>query len=279
MSREQNRREFFKTAGVAAAAASLAPSGWAEAKRGRAEMRLGLASYTLRRFGVGETIAITKRLGLSNLCLKSMHMPLDASAEEIRVRAAKVRAAGIDLYTAGVIYMTNASEVQQAFTYAQTAGLKMIVGVPEYSLVELCNQKIKETGIMLAIHNHGPGDQRYPSPGDVYSRIRSLDPRMGLCLDIGHTMRNNEDPSQAAKKYFDRLLDVHIKDVSAASKEGTTVEIGRGVIDIPRFLKTLLKLGYKGVLALEYEKNEEDPEPGSAESVGYIRGVLATLQS
>ncbi|HNS73442.1 MAG TPA: sugar phosphate isomerase/epimerase [bacterium] len=279
MSREQNRREFFKTAGVAAAAASLAPSGWAEAKRGRAEMRLGLASYTFRRFGVGETIAITKRLGLSNLCLKSMHMPLDASAEEIRVRAAKVRAAGIDLYTAGVIYMTNASEVQQAFTYAQTAGLKMIVGVPEYSLVELCNQKIKETGIMLAIHNHGPGDQRYPSPGDVYSRIRSLDPRMGLCLDIGHTMRNNEDPSQAAKKYFDRLLDVHIKDVSAASKEGTTVEIGRGVIDIPRFLKTLLKLGYKGVLALEYEKDEEDPEPGSAESVGYIRGVLATLQS
>ena len=277
MSREQNRRDFFKTAGAAAVAAALAPAGLAEAKRGKAEMPLGLASYTFRKFSTEETIAITKRLGLSKLCFKSMHMPLDASAADIRATAEKVKAAGIDLYTAGVIYMTNAAEVQQAFTYAQTAGLKMIVGVPEYPLLELCDQKIKETGIMLAIHNHGPGDQRYPSPGDVYSRICNLDPRMGLCLDIGHTMRNNEDPSQAAKKYFDRLLDVHIKDVSAASKEGTTVEIGRGVIDIVRFLKTMLKLGYTGVLSLEYEKDAQAPLPGSAESIGYIRGVLAAL--
>jgi sugar phosphate isomerase/epimerase len=73
------------------------------------------------------------------------------------------------------------------------------------------------------------------------------------------------------------LLDVHIKDVSAASKEGRTVEIGRGVIDIPRFLRTLLRLNYKGTVSFEFEKDADDPLPGVAESLGYVRGVLAVI--
>jgi sugar phosphate isomerase/epimerase len=75
----------------------------------------------------------------------------------------------------------------------------------------------------------------------------------------------------------DRLLDVHIKDVTAATKDGETVEIGRGIIDIPKFLRTLSRLRYAGTLSFEYEKDEKDPLPGLAESVGYIRGVMAAL--
>jgi sugar phosphate isomerase/epimerase len=70
---------------------------------------------------------------------------------------------------------------------------------------------------------------------------------------------------------------VHIKDVTAAAKEGGTIEIGRGVIDIPKFLKTLIKLNYKGSVSFEFEKDGKDPLPGVAESVGYVRGVLATI--
>jgi sugar phosphate isomerase/epimerase len=77
--------------------------------------------------------------------------------------------------------------------------------------------------------------------------------------------------------FADRLLDVHIKDVSAAAAEGTTVEIGRGVINIPKFVKTLLDIRYSGVVSFEYEKDEQDPLPGIAESVGYVRGVLDIL--
>ena len=53
--------------------------------------------------------------------------------------------------------------------------------------------------------------------------------------------------------------------------------MGRGVIDIPRFLKTLLQLNYQGNVAFEFEKDETDPLPGVAESVGYTRGVLTVL--
>jgi hypothetical protein len=37
----------------------------------------------------------------------------------------------------------------------------------------------------------------------------------------------------------------------------------------------LLKLNCSGTVALEYEKDKKDPLPGAAESIGYIRGVLA----
>ena len=85
------------------------------------------------------------------------------------------------------------------------------------------------------------------------------------------------DPGDQVERYFDRLLDVHIKDVSSADAKGSTVEIGRGVIDTPKLLKTLIKLKYSGTLHFEHEKDQKDPLPGVAESVGYVRGVLATL--
>jgi sugar phosphate isomerase/epimerase len=70
---------------------------------------------------------------------------------------------------------------------------------------------------------------------------------------------------------------VHIKDVSAADAKGTTVEVGRGVIDIPKLLKSLVKIGYSKTVHFEHEKDAKDPFPGLAESVGYVRGVLASI--
>jgi inosose dehydratase len=136
---------------------------------------------------------------------------------------------------------------------------------------------VKQYDIKVAIHNHGPGDEVYPTPASAYELIKDLDPRIGLCNDVGHTCRSGIDPAVSAAKYADRLLDVHMKDVSAAVREGHTVEVGRGVIDIPKFLRTLVKINYQGIVSFEYEKDENDPLPGLSESVGYVRGVLAVI--
>jgi sugar phosphate isomerase/epimerase len=130
---------------------------------------------------------------------------------------------------------------------------------------------------MLAIHNHGPTDERYPSPESAYKLIAKMDKRMGLCIDVGHTQRLGLDPSVEVERYFDRLYDVHFKDVSSADAKGTTVECGRGVIDIPKLLKTLARLKYSRTLHFEHEKDQKDPFPGVAESIGYVRGVLAAI--
>lgn len=238
---------------------------------------LGIASYTFRAFSLEETIQMTRKLAIKKLCLKSMHLPLDLSPEEIRESAAKVKAAGIDLYGAGVIYMNSPEQVENAWNYAKTAGLDVIIGVPDHELLEQCDQKVKETGIKLAIHNHGPGDENYPSPESVYQKVKGLGPGMGLCVDIGHTVRIGLDPIKEVSRFMDRVLDIHIKDEDKADETGNTCEIGRGVIDIPGFLNMLVKEKYDQVVSFEYEKDEKDPMAGLAESVGYVRAVLDLL--
>ncbi len=236
---------------------------------------LGLASYTFREFDLDTTLAMARRLSLGRICLKDMHLPLSSSDDVIHATIDKVKALGLLPYGCGVVYMTTEAEVDRAFAYAKTGGLGLIVGVPDHALLGRAAERVRETGIVLAVHNHGPGDNRYPTPASILERIGELDPRVGVCLDVGHCRRSGLDPSEEAVRCGARLLDVHMKDVTAATAEGGPVEAGRGVIDIPRFLQTLSGLDYRGTLAFEYEKDGRDPLAGLAESVGYVRGVLA----
>jgi sugar phosphate isomerase/epimerase len=260
--------------GLSGAAATLPFSGFSSDAPAASHLNLGLASYTLRSFKLGDAIKMMLRVGLKNVALKSMHMPLDGSADQVKEAAAKVRAAGLNLYGAGVIYMKTSQEADTAFAYANNAGLQMIIGSPNPELLPQISDLVKKYNIKLAIHNHGPGDNNWSSPNDVYEKIKSMDKRIGLCIDIGHTTRIGQDPSALLEKYADRLYDMHMKDESKAVPEGDTVEIGRGVIDIPKVVATLKKINYQGTVAFEYEKDSDDPLPGLAESVGYVKGVM-----
>ncbi|MEI9944938.1 MAG: sugar phosphate isomerase/epimerase [Chitinophagaceae bacterium] len=273
------RNEFLKLTGlgISGAAAVAVTSSFTD-NTGNApkdlQLKLGLASYTLRALSLDETIRITKKLGLTSISLKSMHMPLESSPADIKKMAEKVRSAGIDLYAAGVIYMKTKQEVDTTFAYAVNAGLNMIVGVPNHDLLQYVEEQVKKTDIKLAIHNHGPGDTLYQSPDDVYAKIKDLDHRIGFCIDIAHVQRIGQDPSAMLLRYKDRLLDMHMKDVIKDEKDAGPIEIGRGMIDIPKVVKTLKKIKYQGYVAFEYEKDEKDPIPGLAESVGYTRGIM-----
>ena len=274
-----SRRKFLQLTGIGIAG-SMLPGKIASGQfnewnlENKLPFELGLASYSLREFSLEETLQMCTRLGLKNIAFKSMHLPLDSDESQINNVVSKVKKAGLNLYGAGVIYMANEEEVDRAFKYAETAGLKVIIGVPEHELLPLVEEKVKEYDIRLAIHNHGPGDKRYPSVESAYEKIRNMDLRMGLCLDIGHTQRLGVDPALAAGQFMDRLHDVHIKDIDKAAAEGQAIEIGRGVIDIPSFLKVLIEKKYSGKVSFEFEKDGNDPLPGLAESVGYVRGCL-----
>ena len=282
------RRDFLQLAGAGMAASLVTAGGRhgasaaedstaAGTPKRQTPFRLGLASYTVRKFPLDEALAMTRRVALDYICLKSFHLALDSTPDEIAAAARQCTEAGIKLYGGGVIRMSNPDDVNQAFEYAKAAGMTTIVGVPAPEVLGLVNEKVKQYDIKVAIHNHGPGDKTYPTPESAYERVKDLDKRIGLCIDIGHTARIGADPVLDAERFADRLHDVHIKDVSAAAKEGKTLEIGRGVIDIPAFLKTLIRINYSGIAAFEYEKDPDDPLPGLAESVGYVRGVLAVI--
>ncbi len=277
-----SRRQFLLLGGTAALAAAasnaIADDTASAANRPMGKsLNLSVASYTFRKFNLDKTIAMTKRAGIQNICLKSCHLPLNAKPDELAATAAKVAAAGLTLYGAGVIDMAKESQVLQSFQYGKAAGLRLLVISPDPKMLPLVEAQVKKHGISAAIHNHGPGDRRFPTPKSAYEAVERLDPRVGLCIDIGHTVRAGADLIDSINRYHDRLLEMHIKDVTEAAPKGQNVPLGRGVIDIVGMIRALLKVDYQGTFSFEWEAEENDPLPGLCECVGYTRGVLATL--
>jgi len=274
------RRQFFKLAGAGILATNLGTLQAAtfietEPAKSVEKFKLGMAGYTFKEFTVEETIKMMNRTRVTNLSLKDFHMPMNSSQEQIDAVLKTFKDAGIDVYTLGVIYMKNNETVDLAFEYAKKAGVKMIVGAPNYELLPYVEKKVKEYDIRLAIHNHGPDNPLYPNASDIWENIKNMDVRMGICIDIGHTQRDGQNPAKDIEKYKSRIFDIHIKDVDKASVEGKTIEMGRGIINIPEVVASIRKIGFTGCCSLEFEKDMKDPLAGIAESLGYFKGVLA----
>jgi len=275
-----SRRNFLKLAGsgvLAAGATSLYafPSMPVAVDKTVNTFTIGMAGFTFMNFTVEKTIEMMKRIGVTNLSLKDFHIPMNSNQEQINTVLEKFKTAGINVYTVGVVYMKTQDSVDQAFEYAKMAGVKMIIGAPNYELLPYVEKKIKTYDFKMAIHNHGPDNPLYPNATDIWNHIKDLDARIGICIDIGHTTRDGQDPSVDLLKYKSRIYDIHVKDVDKATKEGKTVEMGRGVINIPKVVDTLRKIKYSGSCSLEFEKDMKDPLPGIAESIGYFKGVMA----
>ena len=279
----KTRRDFLKVSGLGiAGAAALQGRPFGKSAEPilfdhNIPFELGIASYTFRKYTLEETLEMTKRVGIKNIAFKSFHLKMDSTDEQIKEVVKKVNEYGINLYGGGVIYMKTSKEMDHAFEYAMKAGMKVIIGVPEPDLLDHLDKKVKEYDIKVAIHNHGPGDETYPTAESIYEKIEPFDNRIGICLDVGHTQRIGEDPVNDIDRFSNRILDVHLKDESEATPEGYPVEMGHGCLNIPDILKMLIAKGYEGIASFEYEKDPEDVLPGLAESVGYVRGVLDSI--
>ena len=269
------RRRFFQTAGVLGMGASTGlPFNGRAAAAVPTALKLGIAGYTFLHVPMDQGIAMMKRLGIDAFSIKDFYLPLDSDAAKAQEVKGAFAAAGIGIYGAGVIYMKTPPEVDRAFAYAKLLGVELIIGVPNPELLGYVEQKVKETGIRVAVHNHGPEDKLYPSPVNVWEHIKGLDERIGLCLDIGHAARAGADPVKAVRDYGSRIFDMHIKDLAVLTPEYHPAVLGRGVLDIPGLLRTLKGRRYAGYCSIEFEMDMTDPFPGIAESAGYFRGVL-----
>lgn len=236
--------------------------------------KVGIAGYSFVNFDLNKTLEIVNRVGVKYLCVKDFHLPKNSTKEEMVKFKELLASYDITPYAVGPIYMKSTAEIDEAFDYAQRLGVDMIVGVPNYELLPYVDKKVKETGLKYAIHLHGPDQKLYPNATDIWENVKNLDPKMGICLDIGHDLRDGEDPIADLKKYHTRVFDIHIKDVTAPTKAGVGIELGRGKIDFPEFVKMLKKVKYDGVCSLEYEKDMKDPFLGIAESIGFFNGVI-----
>jgi sugar phosphate isomerase/epimerase len=273
------RRAFLGTAAAVAAPALAAHGSRAAAPApGARTLKIGIASYSMRKFTLDQALEMARVLGIRYMTFKDVHIPRTDPPETTRALRAKIAAAGITIMGGGTIDMPNDPvKIRQDFEYAKNAGMPLIYASPDPAALDAIETLVNEFDIKLVIHNHGPEDKRWPRPQDAYAAMKSRDKRMGLCIDIGHTLRTGTDPVQAVLECQDRLYDMHVKDLASKTDKDSQVEVGRGVIDVPGLFRALLKVGYQGQVGLEYEIKENDPLSGMQESIAYMRGVLAAL--
>lgn len=243
------------------------------------EVRLGVASYSLREFPRDKALEMVKALRTPYINFKSVHLEYDKTPAELAEIRTQVEAAGFKIVGGGTItFNVDTDEgVEKYFAYAKAAGMPTMVSTGAPAVLPRVEKFAKQYDIKVALHNHGPEDKNYPAPGDFMKIIKSMDRRMGLCIDVGHTARAGVDPAKAILDAGPRLHDVHMKDLTDLSTPRSQVAVGEGKLPIAQIFQALQAIRYPGYVNLEYEINSKDPLPGMQQSFAHMRGVLAGI--
>ena len=135
-------------------------------------------------------------------------------------------------------------------------------------------------GVQLAYHHHM--GTVVESEADIAALMESSSPAVGLLLDTGHATYAGADPSMLARRYADRIVHLHAKDVRAgvcaratrgdwsflhAVLEGVFTVPGDGSIDFGCVFAALPH--YAGWVILEAEQDPKIAAPFTYASLGF----------
>src|SRR5207247_7548025 len=123
-------------------------------------VKLGGASYSLREFRRAEAIKMIQRLGLKYLNIKSYHLPLDSTPDQIREDRKEFEEAGLHIVGGGNIdfHKDDEADIRHKFEYARLAGMPLMVCAPSKITLPKLQKFVEEYNINIAVHNHGPKD-------------------------------------------------------------------------------------------------------------------------
>jgi len=240
---------------------------------------LGVASYSLRKIPRPGAIEMVRALGTPYLHIKSFHIPYETS-KDARTRARnEIEKSGLQIVGGGVIHIKEDADdaVEFFFEYAKQCGMPLMAIAPTAQVMPRVEKFVKRYGIAVAIHNHGPEDQHFPAPSDGLKVIKGMDPRVGLCVDVGHTARTGVDVVESVREAGSRILDMHMKDLRDFTTHRSQCIVGQGKMPVADIFRELIRIGYAGHVNLEYEIEPDNPLPGMMQSFAYMRGVLDGL--
>jgi inosose dehydratase len=152
------------------------------------------------------------------------------------------------------------------------------------TLITEIGKRTADLGIPLGYHNHmhSLGER----PEEVDRILDAADPKfVRLELDVAHYRMGGGKPADAIRKYADRLLFLHIKDLETPlpgatgdrSRSYRFVELGRGVVDLPACFAALKDASFKGWCIVELDSvpdKARTPKESALLSKKYIEDKL-----
>lgn len=271
-----SRRSFLGAAAAVPALAASSRAATGSDPHRWDDLKLAVATYSLRKFSRTAAIDIVRSLGVKYVNVKAFHLPYYLSEEDLKRGRAEFEKAGLEIVAGGNISLKSddVAELEPYFKYAVAAGIPIMVCAPTHSNLGQIEKLAIKYDRKMAIHNHGPEDRFYPAPSDVMKRVKDMDPRMGVCVDVGHTVRTGADILEEIDGAWDRVYDFHIKDLTDFTRKDSRVDVGDGKMPVAAIFKMLKERKYQGVVGLEYEVVADTPQLGMAKSFSYMRGVL-----
>lgn len=233
---------------------------------------VGYPGIQLRANVIGEypdPHAVKEKLAkhhLTFVALSSGDAPLDPAAEKKM----------LDTHAAHAKYLHQAGGkyLQVIGTFAQKSYTSSDYKREGMLLTEI-GKRAADYGIQTGFHNHMGSIGQTPEQVDAI--LDAADPRyVKLELDTGHYLQGGGDPAEAIRKYHDRLLFLHLKDVeSAPTKSGYQfVELGQGRVNFVAIFDALRTANFRGwgVVELDGERTgvHRTPKQSAEMSKDYL---------
>ena len=263
-------------AGCGEAPQELAPTPPIEPGSSYGPFKMGFQSFSLRNFGVmDDFLREARKLELEYVELYRGHLDRTSTASQVAEARQRLSSAGLMVNAFGVEEFTSDHETNKAlFEFGKALGVANLSANPTKDAFSSLSELVQEFDIRIAIHNHGPEDDRWRLPEWILESVQDLDPRIGACADLGHFIRAGVDPTEAIEMLGSRVLGVHLKDFD---ERGNDVVLGTGQLDVRKSLHTLNKVGFDGPLSLEFEGSAEDPVPEMLECLVSVRQAARNI--
>jgi len=112
---------------------------------------------------------------------------------------------------------------------------------------------LRERGMRLGIENHAER-----APQEIREQIGDDADVLGTTIDTGWWATQEYDAARAIDELHEHVFHVHLNDVFKAG-EHEPCAWGDGVVPIDECLEALRRIGYDGVITVEYEPANVDP--------------------
>lgn len=232
--------------------------------RAAAKLNIGIGTYSYHGLSMEAMIAQLQALRIKEVEMSRGEFMLLSHPGDERFRAARALFdnAGIRCVSYYAATIHDEAELELAIRFANLLGAANITGdATGRPLLQRIDQHCTQAGLTFGIHNHFFKTKfAYESPEDVLRTLDGLSKTVGATADVGQFASCGYDTVDAVRKLGPYLKLVHLKDIAAAGAE-ENVLLGQGIAKIPEVIRELHKLSFRGLAAIEYEKEgpvEED---------------------